>query len=72
MVFDTSEDDKLSTHLSYQPNVVLLQACALIIESSKKSLVDVMDYARLGDTIQCPLGVRSHASWEPCSTASCS
>ena len=46
LVFDTSKDDKLSTYLSYQPDVVLLEARTLIIDSSKQPLIDVMDYAR--------------------------
>ena len=46
LILDTSPDDKLSTYLSYQPNVVLLEARKMIVDSSKLPLLVVMDHAR--------------------------
>lgn len=46
LVLDASPDDKLSTYLSYQPNVVLLEARSMIVDSSRQPLLVVMDHAR--------------------------
>lgn len=46
LIIDSYPGDRVSTFYSYQPDAVLLDAKVLVVEGSKKPLVDSLDYAR--------------------------
>jgi hypothetical protein len=47
LIVDNSEDDKVATYYSYQPDAILLESTKMIVESTKKPLQDVLEYARV-------------------------
>jgi hypothetical protein len=46
LVVDNSADDKVSTFLSYQQDVIILEARRMIFESGRRPLIQVLDEAR--------------------------
>jgi hypothetical protein len=47
LIVDNSEDDKVSTYYSYQPDAILLETTKMIVDNTKKPLQEVLEYARV-------------------------